>query len=82
MTVTTHTVRVHEIEDGDILTRHLGQRVRLPLLCDGQIWSLYNHRGRLICMLPCSVDVEVIRGMPTTDDCDPQGIERPLRIVR
>lgn len=67
MTPTTITVRPHELEPGDILTTHLGQRVGgydppSLLLYAGQ-WHVWSSLDRKICTLPAGVEVEVIRNV-------------------
>lgn len=57
-------VEAWEIEDGDIFKDHLGQRVKLPLRCDGELWFVFDaHRPypRLITILPLDAEVEVLR---------------------
>lgn len=53
-----------DIEEGDILTDHLGQRVKFPMRSDGTLWFVFDaHRPypRLITVLPLDAEVEVLR---------------------
>jgi hypothetical protein len=72
----TTRIYPHQIEAGDILVdpQHLGQRIGLPLLCDGMLWYVYDLGGRLITTVPASCTVTVMR---SADWCPPHGIDRP-----
>lgn len=92
MTPTTLTVYCHEIEGGDILVSHLGQRVGAngtsSLLYYGHRWYVYSTRDRLICTLDGDDTVEVIRNVgdgegtveaeaaATPTPCPPHGLAR------
>lgn len=96
MTPTTITVRPHELEPGDIIVDHLGQRVGgfdpPSLLLYDNRWYVWSSLDKLICILPGDAEVEVLRhvgdagpdyySQPVTLDLDDDPSKlRPVKLV-